>query len=43
MGGQPPLGYDVKDRKLTINPDEADIVRTIFRRYLDLRGIVTQT
>ena len=36
MGGQPPLGYDVKDRKLAINPDEAEIVRIIFRRYFEL-------
>jgi len=41
MGGQPPLGYDVKDRKLAINPDEADIVRIIFRRYLDLKSVRT--
>ena len=34
MGGTVPLGYDVKDRKLVINPDEADRVRLIFRRYL---------
>jgi site-specific DNA recombinase len=34
MGGTVPLGYDVKDRKLVISPDEADRVRLIFRRYL---------
>src|SRR5262249_42770374 len=34
MGGTVPLGYDVKDRKLIVNPDEADRVRIIFRRYL---------
>src|SRR5215510_6859655 len=34
MGGTVPLGYDVKDRKLVINTDEAERVRLIFRRYL---------
>ncbi len=28
------LGYDVKDRKLVVNEDEADRVRLIFRQYL---------
>ena len=36
MGGLPPLGYDVKDRALAVNAAEAETVRTIFRRYLDL-------
>jgi site-specific DNA recombinase len=36
MGGIPPLGYDVSDRKLVVNPAEADLVRLIFRRFLDL-------
>jgi site-specific DNA recombinase len=36
MGGIPPLGYDVRDRKLVVNPAEADLVRLIFRRFLDL-------
>jgi site-specific DNA recombinase len=34
MGGTIPLGYDVKDRKLVVNKDEADRVRLIFRQYL---------
>lgn len=34
MGGVPPLGYDVKDRKLVINTQEAKIVRFIFQQYL---------
>jgi hypothetical protein len=34
MGGTIPLGYDVKDRKLAVNEDEADRVRLIFRQYL---------
>jgi len=39
MGGNPPLGYDVRDRRLVINRDESETVRYIFRRYLDLRAI----
>ncbi len=35
MGGVPPLGYDVADRHLVINPREADLVRDIFRRYAE--------
>jgi site-specific DNA recombinase len=53
-GGTVPLGYDAKDKKLVVNKAEAETVRTIFRRYLDLqsfsklvadldrRGIVTK-
>ena len=33
MGGPIPLGYDVKERALTINADEAETVRKIFKRY----------
>jgi hypothetical protein len=36
MGGHPPLGYDIQDRKLVVNPAEAELVRLIFRRFLDL-------
>jgi site-specific DNA recombinase len=36
MGGTIPLGYDVKDRKLVINEEEADRVRLIFGQYLAL-------
>jgi hypothetical protein len=36
MGGHPPLGYDVRDRKLVVNAAEAELVRLIFRRVLDL-------
>jgi site-specific DNA recombinase len=39
MGGQPALGYDVKDRKLVVNEGEAEMVRAIFRRYLDLGSV----
>src|SRR5208282_616818 len=36
MGGITPLGYDLRERRLVINPVEAEVVRQIFRRYLDL-------
>src|SRR5690348_1689578 len=54
VGGMTPLGYDAKDRKITVNAAEAERVRTIFRCYLKLsslnllmaelrkRGIVTK-
>jgi hypothetical protein len=36
MGGLPPLGYDIRDKKLVVNGDEAETVRTLFRLYLEL-------
>jgi DNA invertase Pin-like site-specific DNA recombinase len=36
MGGMPPLGYDLKNRKLIVNEKEAACVRDIYRRYLKL-------
>ncbi len=36
MGGVVPLGYDAKARTLVINEAEAEIVRTIFKSYLEL-------
>lgn len=39
MGGPLPLGYDVKDRKLVINKNEAKTVRYIFERYCTLKSI----
>ena len=38
MGGMPPLGYDVKDRKLVVNDEEARTVVDIYRRYLVLKS-----
>jgi len=35
MGGVPPLGYDVVERKLIVNEREATLVRDIFRRYAE--------
>ena len=39
MGGNVPLGYDAKDRKLVINKAEAETVRHIFARYLELGSV----
>ena len=39
MGGSLSLGYDVKDRKLVINPREARNVRWIFRTYLEVKSV----
>ncbi|MDO8421427.1 MAG: recombinase family protein [Parvibaculum sp.] len=39
MGGNPPLGYDPKDRKLIVNEQEAETVRFIFNRYLELKSV----
>jgi site-specific DNA recombinase len=39
MGGMPPLGYDVKNRKLVVNRDEARTVVDIYRRYLVLKSV----
>jgi site-specific DNA recombinase len=39
MGGYPPLGYDVKVRKLVVNEAEAETVRYIVRRYQELRSV----
>jgi DNA invertase Pin-like site-specific DNA recombinase len=54
VGGMTPLGYDTRERKITVNEAEAETVRRIFRSYLRLgslkllmadlgeRGIVTK-
>ncbi|MBA3520794.1 MAG: recombinase family protein [Rhizobiales bacterium] len=39
MGGLPPLGYAVQDRKLVVVADEAETVRHIYRRYADLGSV----
>jgi site-specific DNA recombinase len=36
MGGCPPLGYEVKDRKLVENPGDAEHVRWVFRRFIEI-------
>jgi DNA invertase Pin-like site-specific DNA recombinase len=39
MGGQVPLGYTVKNRKLVVVPDEAATVRHIMARYLRAESV----
>lgn len=39
-GGRPVLGYDLQDKKLTVNEQEAEQVREIFRLYLELGSIL---
>jgi Site-specific recombinases, DNA invertase Pin homologs len=39
MGGCPPLGYDPDGRKLKLNEPEAELVRHIFRRFLELQSV----
>lgn len=41
MGGPVPLGYDVVDRKLVPNRAEAETVRHIMRRYLEVGSVRT--
>lgn len=36
MGGIPPLGYDVENRRLVPNEREARIIRHIFQRFVEL-------
>ncbi len=39
MGGNPPLGYDVKDKELIVNEAEAETVRYIFRQYREIESV----
>jgi hypothetical protein len=39
VGGMVPLGYELKDGKLLIVKEEAEQVRTIFNRYLELGSV----
>lgn len=39
MGGLPPLGFDAKDGKLIVNETEAESVRHIYRRYVQLGSV----
>jgi site-specific DNA recombinase len=41
MGGMVPLGYDVEERVLKTNPAEANLVRHLYERYLEL-GTITE-
>jgi site-specific DNA recombinase len=39
MGGRVPLGYDVKQRKLVVNQEEARLVNDLYRWYLELGSV----
>ena len=39
VGGMAPIGYDTKDRKISVNEVEAEQVRDIFRTYLKVGSI----
>ena len=39
MGGTVPLGYDVRDHRLVINPKEASRVGLIFQLYIELKSV----
>jgi site-specific DNA recombinase len=41
MGGMPPLGYDVAERKLVINAEEAKVVREMFTRFAQVPSMDT--
>src|SRR5712692_715320 len=38
MGGWTPLGYEVRDRKLIIHPADAERIRSIFKRFVQLKS-----
>lgn len=40
IGGNPPFGYDLIDKKLVINRTEATTVRWMFKRYLERKSYV---
>jgi hypothetical protein len=35
MGGWAPLGYEVRDRRLVVNEVDAELVRSLFQRFLN--------
>src|ERR1700691_1645962 len=39
VGGNLPLGYEMKDGKIAIVKEESELVRSIYRRYLELGGV----
>ncbi len=41
MGGAPPVGYDPVNRKLVVNTEEAELVRSTFQRFLKVRNLKT--
>ena len=43
MGGAPPLGYRPENRRLEVVPEEAEQVRFIFRRFLEIKSVTKLT
>jgi hypothetical protein len=41
MGGYVPLGYDLDNRRLVVNPEEAEAVRKIFSLYIETKNVTT--
>jgi len=41
VGGNPPYGYNLSNKKLLINEKEAEVIRWMFQRYLDAKSYVT--
>jgi DNA invertase Pin-like site-specific DNA recombinase len=41
MGGPPPLGYDPSGRSLVVNAAEAESVRFIFKRFVELGSVLS--
>src|SRR5450631_2663962 len=39
VGGNLPVGYEMKDGKIAIVEEEAELVRSIYRRYLELGSV----
>jgi site-specific DNA recombinase len=39
VGGNLPLGYEMRDGKIAVVEEEAELVRSIFRRYLELGSV----
>lgn len=39
-GGLPPLGFDVKDKKLVVNEKEAELVKNIFESFVETKSAI---
>jgi site-specific DNA recombinase len=39
VGGNLPLGYEMREGKIAVVEEQAELVRSIFRRYLELGGV----
>jgi DNA invertase Pin-like site-specific DNA recombinase len=40
VGGNPPYGYDLRDKALHVNQGEAEVIQWIFNRYLEAKSLV---